>query len=207
MPEIAFVDANLLFVPRNRSIVDGITIGCTNNVRAAPGLEAALSAISHGAVERRRLVRAAGCQSCQGTIVDTMTTRGNSDNHNVSDDPTRSLIGIVSLRPDDLLGLDLERETDAAQGCLQSVTKAEWKGCGDHISFASRAHEEWKQLRHFTSYDFGEAAAADEHVSSIMITIFFVVITAYILHKYNADVPSQYPYKFMVWLASLKRSS
>lgn len=98
-----------------RSMVDGITVGIANNVRAAPGLEACVDAVLHGASHRRR--------------------RGASG--------AKSNIGLVALHPDDLLGLQDETVTDAAQGVLQSRTCAEWNGNGDLLSFARRAHSGW----------------------------------------------------------------
>lgn len=100
-----------------RSLVDGITVGISNHVRAAPGLEACLDAVWHGSSHRRRNCRGAG--------------------------DAKSNIGLVALHPDDLLGLQDETVTDAAQGVLQSRTCAEWNGNGNLLSFARRAQTAW----------------------------------------------------------------
>ena len=98
-----------------RLLVDGITVGISNHVRAAPGLEACVDAVSVGSTHRRRNSR--------------------SD--------AKSNIGLVALNPDDLLGLQDETVTDAAQGVLQSRTCAEWNGNGNLLTFAKRAHSAW----------------------------------------------------------------
>lgn len=96
-----------------RSSLDGITVGVSDHVRAAPGLEACLDAVSVGSRDRRRLSSA-----------------------------EKSLVGLVALHPEDLLGLD-SATTDAVQGVLQSRTCAEWNGNGTLQSFAKRAHSAW----------------------------------------------------------------
>ena len=96
-----------------RTFIEGITIGVANHVRAAPGLDVAMEAVSIGSKTRRRY------------------------NNN-----SRSIIGVISYHPDDLLGL-ADSETDAAQDVLQSITCAEWSGYGDLKSFANRAHAQW----------------------------------------------------------------
>lgn len=96
-----------------RSSLDGITVGVSDHVRAAPGLEACLDAVSVGSQDRRRLSSA-----------------------------EKSLVGLVALHPQDLLGLE-PTKTDAVQGVLQSRTCAEWNGNGTLQSFAKRAHSAW----------------------------------------------------------------
>jgi hypothetical protein len=96
-----------------RDQLQGFTIGISNHVRAAPGLEACMESIVWGSRDRRKI------RDC------------------------RSTVGIVALHPDDLVGLQNELETDAAQGVLQSLTCAEWNGNGDLMSFAKRAHIQW----------------------------------------------------------------
>lgn len=98
-----------------RSSIHGITVGISNHVRAAPGLEACLDAFLLGSRHRRQ------CNSRE----------------------TKSSIGLVALHPNDLLGLQDETVTDAAQGVLQSRTCAEWNGNGNLQTFANRAHSEW----------------------------------------------------------------
>jgi hypothetical protein len=102
-----------------RQLVDGITVGISNHVRAAPGLEACVDAVSVGSTLRRRRTR------------------------NSKGDAAKSNIGLVALNPDDLLGLQDENVTDAAQGVLQSRTCAEWNGHGNLLTFAKRAHSAW----------------------------------------------------------------
>lgn len=97
-----------------RYSVSGITVGISNHVRAAPGLEACLDAFLVGASQRR-----------------------------TNSSETKSLVGLVALRPSDLLGMQDETVTDAAQGVLQSRTCAEWNGHGNLQTFARRAHSAW----------------------------------------------------------------
>lgn len=98
-----------------RLSVNGITVGISNHVRAAPGLEACLEALLIGARDRRRF----------------------------SKNNQKSGIGMIVMNPDDLLGLQDESVTDAAQGVLQSRTCAEWCGNGNLQTFARRAHSAW----------------------------------------------------------------
>ena len=106
-----------------RSQVDGITVGVSDHVRAAPGLATCLDSVSVGARDRRRL----GVE--------------------------KSLLGLVATHPDDLLGLQEESVTDAAQGVLQSCTCAEWNGNGNLQSFARRAHSAWCAANHVVEED------------------------------------------------------
>ena len=99
-----------------RTFVEGITVGVANHVRAAPGLEVAMESVSIGSKTRRRY-----------------------------DNDSRSFVGVICYHPDDLLGL-ADTETDAAQDVMQSITCAEWSGCGDLKSFASRAHAQWCEV-------------------------------------------------------------
>jgi len=94
-----------------RDELQGFTIGISNHMRAAPGLEKCMEAIIWGSRDRRKV------------------------------EGGKSSVGIVTLHPDDLVGL--QEEPDAAQGVLQSITCAEWNGNGDMASFAKRAHVLW----------------------------------------------------------------
>lgn len=108
-----------------RCSLEGITVGISNHVRAAPGLEACVDAIGVGAQDRRRFVSR----------------------------DERSPVGLVALHPQDLLGLlgdDSEQVTDAVQGVLQSQTCAEWNGNGNLLTFARRAHSAWCVAHHVT---------------------------------------------------------
>ncbi|CAB9518903.1 expressed unknown protein [Seminavis robusta] len=99
---------------RLRSVFHGITIGVANHKRAAPGLDACLNAINFGARDRRKISRDAKCH-----------------------------IGLICLTPNDLLGLDKDGETDAAQNVLQTRISTEWNGKGNLKTFAYRAHAMW----------------------------------------------------------------
>lgn len=101
---------------RLRSFFQGITVGVADHERAAPGLDACLDAINCGAKDRRTVGR-----DC------------------------KSHVGIIALSSDDLLGLDEEQETDAAQGILQTRISTEWNGKGNLKSFALRAHSMWRK--------------------------------------------------------------
>jgi hypothetical protein len=100
-----------------RAMIQGITVGVSNHVRAAPGLEACHDAVSLGARDRRK----------------------------VEIPIAKSFLGIVADSPDDLLGLADPNECDAAQGVLQLKISAEYNGRGNLHSFATRAHGVWRQ--------------------------------------------------------------
>jgi hypothetical protein len=105
-----------------RCSLEGVTVGISNHVRAAPGLEACLDAVGVGARDRRRFI---------------------------SPDE-KSPVGLVALHPQDLLGLENQQVTDAVQGVLQSRTCAEWNGNGNLVTFARRAHSAWCVTHHVT---------------------------------------------------------
>ena len=102
--------------PQLRSVFEGITVGVANHKRAAPALDACLNVINVGAKDRRKVHRDA-----------------------------KSQIGIISWSSDDLLGLDEEGETDAAQDILQTRISTEWNGKGNLESFGYRAHAMWRK--------------------------------------------------------------
>jgi hypothetical protein len=124
--------------PLLRTVTQGITVGVSNHVRAAPGLEACVQAITLGATDRRRL----GNQTLLPTTcpVPPVATPPFS-----SLDSKKSLLGLVAVTPSDLLGLQDATVTDAAQGVWQSKITAEWNGCGDLHSFATRVHSQWRR--------------------------------------------------------------
>jgi hypothetical protein len=110
-----------------RCLLEGITVGISNHVRAAPGLDACVDAISVGARDRRQFVSR----------------------------DEKSPVGLVALHPHDLLGLQhesSEQVTDAVQGVLQSQTCAEWNGNGNLVTFARRAHSAWCVAHHVTEH-------------------------------------------------------
>ena len=110
-----------------RDLCEGITVFCANHERAAPGLEACMNAVSVGAADRRRHPGGHG--------------RSTKALHN------SSYMGFVALSSEDLLGLQSQQDTDAAQGVLQSCWCAEWNGRGNLNSFAKRAHAQWRSDR------------------------------------------------------------
>lgn len=102
--------------PQLRSIFQGITVGISNHKRAAPGLDACLDVVNMGSPDRRKIGR-----------------------------DIRSHVGLMALTSDDLLGLDEDGETDAAQDILQTRISTEWNGQGNLKSFAYRAHATWRK--------------------------------------------------------------
>jgi len=155
-----------------RRSVAGITVGISNHVRAAPGLEACLDAVTIGARDRRRLSSVA-----------------------------KSSIGLVALHPDDLLGLQDETVTDAAQGVLQSRTCAEWNGNGNLQSFARRAHSAWcishgvneespsrkpKTRRRRRDLD-GEFALDVDPLMTCLVVFFFGYVLSHLWITYYAE--------------------
>lgn len=113
--------------PQLRGMVGGVSVGTTAEVRAAPGLEVCLKAVSYGSAERRRGARALR-----------------------NADATLSPICLMCPHPDDMVGLDPNQETDAVQGIVQSLTVSEWNGHGDAVCFASRVMDSWRKKHDFT---------------------------------------------------------
>jgi hypothetical protein len=111
--------------PVLRTRLQGVVVGQSNHVRAAPGLELCTHAISSvGTAERRRW-------------------SGSPLSHHY--DSTKSWMGVVTRSSEDLLGLQEEGVTDAADGVRQRIVTGEWLGQGDIYMFATRAHALWKQ--------------------------------------------------------------
>jgi hypothetical protein len=133
--------------PLLRTVTQGITVGVSNHVRAAPGLEACVQAITVGATDRRRL----GHQSLPRTASITSgpvlpSPVATAPPQFATLDSKKSLLGLVAVTPSDLLGLQDATVTDAAQGVVQSKITAEWNGCGDLHSFAARVHSQWRNV-------------------------------------------------------------
>lgn len=129
--------------PILRGIVEGVSLGTTAEVRAAPALEVCLKAITHGSGERRRQGRA--LQRRQMINIARGHGDGSGNDNRAVVDPMRSPISLVVPDPDDLVGLDPEEDADGVKGAIQSITVAEWNGNGDAVCFASRAMEEWRE--------------------------------------------------------------
>lgn len=128
--------------PVLRQCTEGITVGLSNHVRAAPGLEACVQAVHWGSQDRRRhhhatTVATANQFHHQSSSTNTVST--------TTIDPEKSLLGIVSWTQEDMLGLQKTGVTDAAEGVLQSKVTVEWNRQGDLHSFAKRAHDQWKR--------------------------------------------------------------
>lgn len=126
--------------PVLRNDLEGITVGLSNHPRAAPALEACVDAVAVGAPDRRRHC---GGTAAAAAAAATTSADNDSDNHNHNLDPQKSLLGVVALGPEDLLGLQDANVTDAAQGVRQAKITAEWNGNGNLTSFAQRAHRQW----------------------------------------------------------------
>jgi len=193
--------------PKFRSVLDGITVGLTDQFQAAPGLEACMNAILFGAKDRRK---------------------GMSTSH-TNNSTNRSPIALFCEHPDDLLGVVpdenvVNMETDAVQGVLQSRSCAEWKGNGNIHSFASRAHREWHR-KHGIPYmpsspsrdsikgkkrrvrrsgggsgrrrknssksppdpDPDARLDASEQLATVMVWIFWAVVTSVLWNTYGED--------------------
>ena len=193
--------------PILRGVVEGVSVGTTAEVRAAPALEVCLKAITHGSGERRRQGRA--LQRRQMTDI----ARGHSSNGSyVQVDPMRSPICLMAPDPDDLVGLDPEEDADAVKGAIQSITVAEWNGNGDAVCFASRAMEEWRKrngleneaatpgspsrmtsarkrarqrlTKRSNKYDDGEA----EDIAQTMVVAFVIAALAFLWTKYRESI-------------------
>jgi hypothetical protein len=122
-----------------RAIVQGITVGVSNHVRAAPGLEACHDAVYFGARDRRQAAVVLTTSAAGPTVANSRNFNTTNTNNN------KSFLGIVADSPDDLLGLADPNECDAAQGVRQLKISAEYNGRGNLQSFASRTHAVWRQ--------------------------------------------------------------
>ena len=118
-----------------RHLVEGVMVGVSDNVRAAPGLEACMDAIQVGDAERRLLKKK------------KPISKQHTENYNMCTfDPTKSCIGLIAFTGDDLTGMDDAQETDAVQGLtLHLRTNGEFSKKGNILNFAVRAQEWWRQ--------------------------------------------------------------
>jgi len=124
-----------------RSVIEGITVGISTDVKAAPGLERIMDAIMVGDAERRVMLE----RNRRGTSAATTEAEIFTGGKWTMDDPQCSCIGIIADHPDDLLGLDQTKEADAVQGmALHSRMYAEWSGRGIILNFATRSQKLWR---------------------------------------------------------------
>lgn len=126
-----------------RSIVKGITVGLSDSVRAAPGLESCMDAIVVGDSERRRLA----AKKKKYSISKVVSTDSTNDNVWTMDEPSRSSIGLITEYSDDLTGLDPTQETDAAQNDLNLHIRCSgvWEGNGNLTNFALLSQQIWRK--------------------------------------------------------------
>ena len=191
-----------------RSHVDGITIGFANEVRAAPALEAVLATITYGSKDRRKLAKAVAKRRngrdsmnpiCQLPSLSTFSNDQSGDLSSSNMDPNacnhrmdlqKSNITVITLSPQDFTGLDASGETDAAQGLFQSLTRIEWKGNGDYMSFASRAHNQWKEFNRFEDQisHVSDPEVEGDAAASFMVVLFLIAVLAYVVEHYSAEV-------------------
>ena len=121
-----------------RSLIKGITVGLSDSIRAAPGLEICMESILVGDSERRRF--AAKTKKREDL------QQYNKANWTM-DQPNRSSIGLITEYPDDLTGLDPQQETDAAQVDLHLHTRCSgaWEGNGNIMNFALLSQQLWRK--------------------------------------------------------------
>ena len=197
-----------------RSHVDGITIGFANEVRAAPALEAVSSAVTYGSKDRRKLAKAATKKrqrydstpvlklspsatptNTRSTEMPTSSNNNATCNHEI--DQLRSNITVITLSPQDFIGLDLAGEADAAQGLMQSLTRIEWNGNGDYMSFASRSHLQWKDYHRFDEEvsHVPDAEQVGDSSSTLLVFVFLIAVVAYVVDCYGVEAES-----LLVWI-------
>ena len=129
-----------------RQVIHGISVGLSDNIRAAPGLELCMDAILVGDAERRRF---------SNRWKKNVKKKSNTSDKTVDqteilwkmDQPNRSSIGIFTEYSDDLTGLDPMQETDAAQKdlLLHARCNGGWEGKGNIMNFAFLSQKVWKQ--------------------------------------------------------------
>ena len=137
--EIAIAETLAKYIAKSnlRTTIEGVTVGVSSSLRAAPGLEACLNAVSFGEPERR------------------VHTKTYQKQDNKKNDPKKSCVGIVTANADQMMGLDISRETDAVQNLsLHHLTCAEWSGYGDLNSFAARGQKMWRRQFADNFYDY-----------------------------------------------------
>jgi len=157
--------------PILRERLEGISVGVTDKVRAAPGLsEAVLSIVTYGSRDRRKYSR-----RC------TVETQ---------DSVQKSVVTVVTLSEDDFLGLDPERETDAVQGIDQSIAHAEWNGLGDYELFSKRAHAEWRKKLDFdlVCLDDSDCLFSVENMSTVLAVTVLILSLAHVWNSYREEL-------------------
>lgn len=159
--------------------MEGISVGVTDKVRAAPGLsEAVLSIVTYGSRDRRKFSR-----RCTGQIQESVQ---------------KSVVTVVTLSEDDFLGLDPERETDAVQGIDQSIAHAEWNGLGDYELFSKRAHAEWRKKLDFDLVcllDDSDSLFSVENMSTVLAVTVLILSLAHVWNSYREEL--NFCYKFL----------
>jgi hypothetical protein len=129
-----------------RTFLQGVVLGQSNHVRAAPGLELCTHAISTvGATERR-------CWS-------EPTTGAQLRLYQIVDGPRDTVTG-------DLLGLQEECVTDATDGVCQRIVTGEWMGQEDIFIFATRAHALWRRQRGILNATLGRNFRSMNQIAS-----------------------------------------
>mmetsp|Transcript_13654 Transcript_13654/g.28204 ORF Transcript_13654/g.28204 Transcript_13654/m.28204 type:complete len:467 (-) Transcript_13654:132-1532(-) len=139
-----------------RDRCEGISVFCANHERAAPGLEACMNAVLVGTSDRRRFVNKSKSFS------PFSQRRSSSSDSNSHENHQWSYCGTVALQSNDFLGMQLQAETDAVQGVMQSFWCAEWNGRGNLASFAKRAHTQWCLDRNLPAYFTAVSGDGDE---------------------------------------------
>mmetsp|Transcript_3282 Transcript_3282/g.4780 ORF Transcript_3282/g.4780 Transcript_3282/m.4780 type:complete len:575 (-) Transcript_3282:119-1843(-) len=139
-----------------RPIIQGITIGLSDNIRAAPGLEVCMDAVLVGDAERRRFSSKIKKQkkNKKTTKSEDGETICNSDSSSgccwTMDKANSSSIGLITEYPDDLTGLDPNQETDAAQNDLNLHVRCcgVWEGRGNIMNYALASQKTWRSFWH-----------------------------------------------------------
>ena len=149
---IVATDADLCL----RNIIQGISVGLSNDFRAAPGLETCMNAILVGDAERRHFP--------QKSKKELSIIRNGREL-----DPGRSCIGIVTEYPEDLTGLDTTGETDAVQNMhLHARSTGNWSGKGNVLNFAARAQKVWREVWDFEAVQNGRDLKSIGNMHSIL---------------------------------------
>ena len=136
-----------------RSVIEGVTVGLSNDFRAAPGLETCMDAILVGDAERRHFPKK---RKQDSSLVRNISRNGQEL------DPYRSSIGIITEYPDDLTGLDPTGETDAVQNLgLHARSIGNWAGKGNTLNFGARSQKCWRETWDFAQVIEKQALSFD----------------------------------------------